>query len=53
MDVLIKIFTLIGIATVAFVIYMCAEELWLKIKYWRKHKKKIRCLCKPHIYEVC
>lgn len=52
MDVLIRIFTDIGIATVAFVIYLCAEELWIKIKYWRKHNMKIKCLCK-HIYEVC
>ena len=52
MDVLIRLFALIGIATVALVIYSCAEELWLKIKRWRKNNTKIKCLCKPHVYEV-
>lgn len=51
MDEIIKLFALIGVAVVVIGIYLCAEEKWLKIKYWRKHKTKIKCLCKPHVYE--
>ena len=52
MDVLVGIFTYIGIATTALVIYLRAESIWLKIKRWRKNNTKIKCLCKPHVYEV-
>ena len=52
MGEVIKLFACIGIAAVATGIYLCAEAIWYKIKYWRKHRTKIKCLCKPHVYEA-
>lgn len=52
MTEVIKLFAYIGLATVSLGIYLCAEAICQKIKYWRKHKTKIKCLCKPHVYEI-
>lgn len=51
MNEVIKLFAYIGLATVSIGIYLLAEAIWRKIKYRRKHKTKIKCLCKPHVYE--
>lgn len=52
MNEVIKLFACIGLATVLTGIYLLAEAIWSKIKYWRKHKTKIKCLCKPHVYRI-
>ena len=46
------IFMAIGIFTVGLMIYVVACEIIDKFSKWRKNGCKIKCLCKPHIYEV-
>lgn len=45
------IFMTIGISTVGFMIYVVTCEIINKFNGWRKNGCKIKCLCKPHIYE--
>ena len=53
MNIFKEIFNLIGICTVVVIMSLTIELTCSKIKYWREHKTKIKCLCKPHVYEVC
>ena len=46
------IFMTIGICTVGFMIYVVTCEIINKFKRWRKNGCKIKCLCKPHTYEL-
>ena len=46
------IFMTIGIFTVGFMIYVVAYEIINKFGKWRKNGCKIKCLCKPHVYEI-
>lgn len=50
-EVLKPIFMTIGISTVGFMIYVVVCEIINKFNRWRKNGCKIKCLCKPHIYE--
>ncbi|WP_216392079.1 hypothetical protein [Blautia sp. MSJ-19] len=44
-------FAVIGIMFTVLVIEEILSNLWTKIKLWRRDGCKIKCLCKPHIYE--
>lgn len=46
------IFMTIGIFTVGFMIYVVACEIIDKFSEWCKNGCKIKCLCKPHVYEI-
>lgn len=46
------IFMTIGISTVGFMIYIVAYEIINKFNRWRENGCKIKCLCKPHVYEI-
>lgn len=46
------IFMAIGIFTVGLMIYAVACEIIDKFSKWRKNGCKIKCLCKPHVYEI-
>lgn len=46
------IFMAIGIFTVGLMIYVVACEIIDKFSKWRKNGCKIKCLCKPHVYEI-
>lgn len=46
------IFMAIGIFTVGLMIYVVACVIINKIRKWRKNGCKIKCLFKPHVYEV-
>lgn len=46
------IFMSIGIFTVGLMIYVVACEIIDKFSKWRKNGCKIKCLCKPHVYEI-
>ena len=50
-EILKAIFMTIGISTVGFMIYVVVCEIINKFNRWRKNGCKIKCLCKPHIYE--
>lgn len=43
---------IIGQGTLVIVILISIIILLEKFKYWRKSGCKIKCLCKPHIYEI-
>lgn len=51
LEILKPIFMTIGISTVGFMIYVVAREIINKFNRWCKNGCKIKCLCKPHIYE--
>lgn len=44
-------FAAIGIAFTAIMIGGILSVLWDKFKLWRRDGCKIKCLCKPHVYE--
>lgn len=46
------IFMTIGIFTVGFMIYIVAYNTIRKFNRWRKNGCKIKCLCKPHVYQI-
>ena len=46
------IFMTIGIFTVGLMIYVVACEIIDKFSEWCKNGCKIKCLCKPHVYEI-
>lgn len=46
------IFMAIGIFTVGIMIYIVAYNTIHKFNRWRKNGCKIKCLCKPHIYQI-
>lgn len=42
----------IGIFTIGLMICVVACEIINKFRKWRKNGCKIKCLCKPHVYEI-
>lgn len=52
MNIFKEIFSVIGACTVVVIMVLTIESARSKIKYWREHKTKIKCLCKPHIYSL-
>ena len=51
-DAIKTFFMAIGIFTVGFMIYIVAYNTIHKFNRWRKNGCKIKCLCKPHVYEI-
>lgn len=51
-DAIKTFFIAIGVFTVIFMVYILAYGIINKFNRWRKNGCKIKCLCKPHIYEV-
>lgn len=49
---IIKILALIGGMVVGLIAYDVVGLLYKKIKRWRKNNCRIKCLCKPHIWEM-
>ena len=47
----LSVFAAIGIVFTIFVIEEILSNLWGKFKQWRINDCKIKCLCKPHVYE--
>lgn len=47
-----EIFMILGMSVVAVIIYGLFYAIINKFRKWRKDGCKIKCLCKPHIYEV-
>jgi hypothetical protein len=45
-------FMAIGVFTVALMIHVVSCEIINKFRKWRKNGCKIKCLCKPHVYEI-
>lgn len=51
-DAIKTFFMAIGIITVGFMIYIVACNTIHKFNRWRKNGCKIKCLCKPHVYQI-
>lgn len=51
-DAIKNVFMTIGVVAVGFMIYAVAYSTIGKFNRWRKSGCKIKCLCKPHIYEI-
>ena len=51
-EIVKTIFMAIGIFTVGLMIYVVTCRMINKFDRWRKNGCKIKCLCKPHVYEI-
>lgn len=51
-EVIKEIFMAVGMYVVAVIIYGLFYVIISEFNRWRKNGCKIKCLCKPHIYEV-
>jgi len=51
-EIINNIFMALGMCVVAFVIYGLFYSIIRKFNKWRKDGCKIKCLCKPHKYEL-
>lgn len=49
---ILLLFAIIGFAFTALIIEEIMSNLLKKINRWRKKGCKIKCLCKPHIYQI-
>ena len=47
-----EIFMMLGMCVVGFVVYTLLYTIINKFNRWRKSGCKIKCLCKPHVYEI-
>lgn len=47
-----EILMALGTCVVAVTIYGLLCIIISKFKRWRKNGRKIKCLCKPHVYEI-
>ena len=47
-----EIFMMIGIFVVGLAICILFNAIINKFNRWRKNGCKIKCLCKPHVYEI-
>ena len=47
-----EIFMAVGMCVVATIIYRLFCTIINKFNRWRKNGCKIKCLCKPHVYEI-
>lgn len=50
--IILLVFSGIGALTVGMKIGDILLFLWYKFYDWRKNSCKIKCLCKPHAYEI-
>lgn len=51
-DAIKTFFIAIGVFTVIFMVYILTYGIINKFNRWRKNGCKIKCLCKPHVYEI-
>lgn len=51
-EVMKEIFMTLGMYVVGIAIYMLLYTIIRKFNRWRKSGCKIKCLCKPHVYEI-
>lgn len=51
-EVIKEIFMSVGMCVVAVIIYGLFYAIINKFNRWRKNDCKVKCLCKPHIYEI-
>lgn len=49
---ILLLFTIIGFAFTALLIEEIMSNLLKKFNRWRRNGCKIKCLCKPHIYQI-
>lgn len=47
-----EILRMVGLCVVGVAIYVLLHAIINKFNRWRKNGCKIKCLCKPHIYEI-
>ena len=52
MNKVLLTFAVIGFTFTALVINEILSNLWAKFKLWRRNGCKIKCLCKPHVYQI-
>lgn len=51
-EVIKEIFMMLGMCVVAVSVYVLFCAIIKKFRKWRKNGCKIKCLCKPHVYEI-
>lgn len=51
-DMIREILMMLGICVVGVAVYILLHEIINKFNRWRKNGCKIKCLCKPHVYEI-
>ena len=51
-EVIKEIFMAVGMCAVAVIFYRLFCTIINKFNRWRKNGCKIKCLCKPHVYEI-
>lgn len=49
---ILLLFAIIGFAFTALIIEEIMSNLLKKFNRWRRNGCKIKCLCKPHIYQI-
>lgn len=47
-----EILMMLGTCVVGVAIYVLLHTIINKFRKWRKNGCKIKCLCKPHVYEI-
>ena len=47
-----EILMMLGLCVVGLAVYVLLHIIISKFKKWRKNGCKIKCLCKPHVYEI-
>lgn len=47
-----EIFMMVGMCVVGLAVYVLLYTIINKFREWRKNGCKIKCLCKPHVYEI-
>lgn len=51
-EVIKEVLMMLGMCVVAVIIYGLFCAIINKFNRWRKNGCKIKCLCKPHVYEI-
>lgn len=47
-----EVFMAVGMCVVGLAVYILLYTIIKKFNRWRKNGCKIKCLCKPHVYEI-
>ena len=51
-EVIKEIFMIVGMCVVGLAVCVLLYTIINKFRKWRKNGCKIKCLCKPHVYEI-
>lgn len=51
-DMIREILMILGLCVVGLAVYVLLYTIINKFRKWRKNGCKIKCLCKPHVYEI-